>query len=39
VNSVLLRRNALQPGAVEEHKRAVIDLLERGLFRKPARPR
>lgn len=37
VNSVLLRRNALHPGAVEEHKRAVIDLLERGLFRKPAR--
>ena len=39
VNSVLLRRNALQPGAVEEHKRAVIDLLERGLFCKPARQR
>lgn len=39
VNSVLLRRNALQPDALEEHKRAVIDLLERGLFRKPARLR
>jgi TetR/AcrR family transcriptional regulator len=37
VNSVLLRRNALQPRAVEEHKRAVIDLLEHGLFRTPAR--
>ncbi|HEV2617121.1 MAG TPA: TetR/AcrR family transcriptional regulator [Candidatus Acidoferrales bacterium] len=39
VHSVLLRRNAMQAGAVEEHKRAVIDLLEHGLFRKPARPR
>jgi TetR/AcrR family transcriptional regulator len=39
VNSVLLRRDALQAGVVEEHKRAVIDLLERGLFRKPARLR
>ena len=39
VTSVVLRRDALQAGAVEEHKRAVIDLLERGLFRKPARLR
>ncbi len=39
VHSVLLRRNALQPRAIAEHKRAVIDLLERGLFRKPARLR
>ena len=39
VHSVLLRRGALQTGVVEEHKRAVIDLLERGLFRKPARLR
>ncbi|HKV26860.1 MAG TPA: TetR/AcrR family transcriptional regulator [Candidatus Acidoferrales bacterium] len=39
VHSVLLRRDAMQPYAVAEHKRAVIDLLERGLFRKPARQR
>ncbi|MGH9729218.1 MAG: TetR/AcrR family transcriptional regulator [Candidatus Acidiferrales bacterium] len=39
VHSVLLRRDAMQAGAVEEHKRAVIDLLEHGLFRKPARLR
>lgn len=39
VHSVLLRRDALQPAAIAEHKRAVIDLLERGLFRKPARLR
>lgn len=39
VHSVLLRRNALQPRAIAEHKRAVINLLERGLFREPARLR
>lgn len=39
VHSVLLRRDALKPGAVAEHKRAVIDLLEHGLFRTPARHR
>jgi hypothetical protein len=39
VHSVLLRRNTLQAGAVEEHKRAVINLLEYGLFRKPKRLR
>ncbi|MHB8525116.1 MAG: TetR/AcrR family transcriptional regulator [Candidatus Acidiferrales bacterium] len=39
VHSVLLRRDALKPAAVAEHKRAVIDLLEHGLFRKPARTR
>ncbi|MGH9711473.1 MAG: TetR/AcrR family transcriptional regulator [Candidatus Acidiferrales bacterium] len=37
VHSVLLRRDALQPAELAEHKRAVIDLLERGLFRKPVR--
>ena len=39
VHSVLLRRGALNPGAVAEHKRAVVDLLEHGLFRAPARLR
>ncbi|HVA72092.1 MAG TPA: TetR/AcrR family transcriptional regulator [Candidatus Limnocylindrales bacterium] len=39
VHSVLLGRDALQPRAVAEHKRAVIDLLEHGLFRTPARSR
>jgi len=39
VHSVLLRRNALNPGAIAEHKQAVIDLLEHGLFRTPARHR
>src|SRR5487761_425302 len=39
VHSVLLRRGALNPGAVAEHKRAVVDLLEHGLFRTPARTR
>ncbi|HVB36634.1 MAG TPA: TetR/AcrR family transcriptional regulator [Candidatus Acidoferrales bacterium] len=39
VHSLLLRRDALQPRAIAEHKRALIDLLEHGLFRTPARPR
>ncbi|MGC1105680.1 MAG: TetR/AcrR family transcriptional regulator [Candidatus Acidiferrales bacterium] len=38
-HSVLLGQDALQPKAVAEHKRAVIDLLEHGLFRPSARPR
>lgn len=33
VHSVLLRRDALHPAMVAAHKRAVIDLLEQGLFR------
>lgn len=37
VHSVLLGRDALRPAAVEEHKRAVIRLLEHGLFRSPGR--
>lgn len=39
VHSVLLGRDALQPNAIAAHKRAVLDLLEHGLFRSPARPR
>ncbi|MGH9710884.1 MAG: TetR/AcrR family transcriptional regulator [Candidatus Acidiferrales bacterium] len=38
VHSVLLRRDALQPAALAEHKHALINLLEHGLFREPARP-
>lgn len=39
VHSVLLGKDALQPRAVAAHKRAVLDLLEHGLFRSPARAR
>jgi TetR/AcrR family transcriptional regulator len=39
VHSVLLRKNALEPSAVQAHKRAVLKLLEHGLFRSSARPR
>ncbi|HEV2490279.1 MAG TPA: TetR/AcrR family transcriptional regulator [Candidatus Acidoferrales bacterium] len=39
VHSVLLGKDALQPNAIAAHKRAVLDLLEHGLFRSPARPR
>ena len=38
-HSVLLGQDALQPHAVAEHKRAVVELLEHGLFRSPARSR
>ncbi|MGB6482277.1 MAG: TetR/AcrR family transcriptional regulator [Candidatus Acidiferrales bacterium] len=38
-HSVLLGQDALQPKVVAEHKRAVIDLLEHGLFRPSARSR
>lgn len=37
VHSVLLGRDALKPDAVAEHKRAVVDLLEHGLFRSSRR--
>lgn len=37
VHSVLLGRDALKPQAVAEHKRAVVDLLEHGLFRSSRR--
>lgn len=37
VHSVLLGRDALEPRTVAEHKRAVIALLERGLFRSSGR--
>lgn len=37
VHSVLLGQDALKPDAVAEHKRAVIDLLEHGLFRSTGR--
>jgi hypothetical protein len=37
VHSVLLGSDALRPAAVEEHKLAVIRLLEHGLFRSPGR--
>lgn len=37
VHSVLLGHDALQPNAVAEHKRAVIALLDHGLFRNHAR--
>lgn len=33
VHSVLMGKDALKPQAVAEHKRAVVDLLEHGLFR------
>jgi TetR/AcrR family transcriptional regulator len=39
VHSVLLGKDALQPNAIAAHKRAVLDLLEHGLFRSSARPR
>lgn len=39
VHSVLLRKDALKPDAVAAHKRAVLNLLEHGLFRSPARIR
>jgi Tetracyclin repressor-like, C-terminal domain len=35
----LLGRDALDPRAIAEHKRAVINLLEHGLFRRAARMR
>jgi TetR/AcrR family transcriptional regulator len=37
VHSVLLGQDALKPKVVAEHKRAVIDLLEHGLFRSSGR--
>jgi TetR/AcrR family transcriptional regulator len=37
VHSVLMGRDALRPDTVAEHKRAVIALLERGLFRSSKR--
>lgn len=37
VHSVLLGRDALEPHVVAEHKRALIALLERGLFRSSGR--
>lgn len=39
LHSELLGRDALDPQAIAEHKRAVMDLLERGLFRHSARMR
>ena len=39
VHSVLLGKDALQPSAIAAHKRAVLELLEHGLFRSPARSR
>jgi TetR/AcrR family transcriptional regulator len=39
VHSVLLRKDALQSSAVEAHKRAVLNLLEHGLFRSSTRSR
>ncbi|MFZ0212082.1 MAG: TetR/AcrR family transcriptional regulator [Candidatus Acidiferrales bacterium] len=39
VHGALLRRDALDPRAVAEHKRAVVELLEHGLFRPSARTR
>lgn len=36
-HSVLLGQDALKPNAVAEHQRAVIDLLEHGLFRSSGR--
>lgn len=36
-HSVLLGQDALKPEAVAEHKRAVVDLLEHGLFRSSGR--
>ncbi len=38
-HSVLLGQDALKPNAVAEHQRAVIDLLEHGLFRSSGRSR
>ena len=37
VHSVLLGKDALHPRAIAAHKRAVLDLLEHGLFRSAAR--
>ncbi len=37
VHSVLLGKDALKPQTVAEHKRAVVDLLEHGLFRSSRR--
>ncbi|HEV2289023.1 MAG TPA: TetR/AcrR family transcriptional regulator [Candidatus Acidoferrales bacterium] len=39
MHSELLGRDALDPRAIAEHKRAVMDLLEHGLFRRTARMR
>jgi TetR/AcrR family transcriptional regulator len=39
VHSVLLHQNALEPRAIAAHKRAVLELLEHGLFRSSARTR
>lgn len=39
VHSVLLGKDALTPQAVAQHKRAVVDLLEHGLFRSSRRAR
>jgi TetR/AcrR family transcriptional regulator len=39
VQSVLLRRDALQPRTIAEHRRSVLDLLVHGLFRSSARLR
>lgn len=39
VHSVLLGKDALQPRAMAAHKRAVLDLLEHGLFRSAVRTR
>lgn len=39
VHSVLLGKDALAPQALTQHKRAVVDLLEHGLFRSSRRAR